>query len=282
MGVTRCASVYVLRGDVRLCVCWRCVCLCVHVGGGGKVVATGGSVGSVACVSTCCEPLCALVTLHAHTPATIPPPLFTNHHVPVDPASSSPPPPSLSPALRYLHSKHIAHCDLSLENVLVRQSTLEICVIDFGLAVATDGLGHSEELMRRPACGKMQYLAPEVCVHVCIRVCSRWLCSLAPQHAHTPSWRAVDVGFVAALAAQAYTRVHLNGFYLDYWSFAIMLWMKNTQGTCLPKNSTMWAPPRASTCLSTRGAVSSASPPLSLSLSPPPIPWPMRALQCPW
>lgn len=75
---------------------------------------------------------------------------------------SCPYPPFPCPALTYLHSKHIAHCDMSLENVLVRQSTMDICIIDYGLAVATDGLGHSEELMRRPACGKMNYLAPEV------------------------------------------------------------------------------------------------------------------------
>ena len=31
------------------------------------------------------------------------------------------------------------------------------------------------------------------------------------------------------LPRQVYTRVHLNGFYLDYWSFAIMIWMMHTR-----------------------------------------------------
>ena len=72
------------------------------------------------------------------------------------------PPPLCTAALTYLHSKHIAHCDLSLENVLVRPSTLQLCVIDFGLCVPTNGCGHSEDLMQRSAQGKLRYLAPEV------------------------------------------------------------------------------------------------------------------------
>ncbi len=70
--------------------------------------------------------------------------------------------------MEYIHSKHIAHCDLSLENVLVIPSTLTVCIIDFGLAVATDGMGHSEELFTRVGCGKANYLAPEVgCFSAC-------------------------------------------------------------------------------------------------------------------
>lgn len=71
-------------------------------------------------------------------------------------------------ALAYLHSKHIAHCDLSLENVLITRSNGRIKVIDFGLAVPTDGMGHSAELMARPpGAGKDNYLAPEV--QYCVR-----------------------------------------------------------------------------------------------------------------
>jgi serine/threonine protein kinase len=67
-----------------------------------------------------------------------------------------------TPALTYLHSKHIAHCDLSLENVVIRPSDLRLCILDFGLCVATNGAGHSEELLLRPPHGKAKYQAPEV------------------------------------------------------------------------------------------------------------------------
>jgi serine/threonine protein kinase len=71
--------------------------------------------------------------------------------------------------VQHLHSRGIAHCDLSLENILVIPSTLEIRVIDFGLAVPTDCHGHSAELFARPPlCGKPYYLAPEVCVRACL------------------------------------------------------------------------------------------------------------------
>jgi serine/threonine protein kinase len=73
---------------------------------------------------------------------------------------------SLSPpasAMTYMHSKHVAHCDLSLENVLVTASNFNVTIIDFGLGATTDGLGHSMELFgRRGGCGKANYLAPEV------------------------------------------------------------------------------------------------------------------------
>ena len=73
-----------------------------------------------------------------------------------------PPPPLCTAALTYLHSKHIAHCDLSLENVVIRPSDLRLCILDFGLCVATNGAGHSEELLLRPPHGKAKYQAPEV------------------------------------------------------------------------------------------------------------------------
>ena len=65
-------------------------------------------------------------------------------------------------AMTYMHSKHIAHCDLSLENVLITASNMNVRIIDFGLGAATDGLGHSAELFTRTGCGKPNYLAPEV------------------------------------------------------------------------------------------------------------------------
>jgi hypothetical protein len=74
------------------------------------------------------------------------------------PPTATPPP----AALAYVHSKHIAHCDMSLENVIIRRSDLRLCIIDFGLCVPTDGRGHSAEFATRPPCGKYPYMAPEV------------------------------------------------------------------------------------------------------------------------
>lgn len=33
--------------------------------------------------------------------------------------------------------------------------------------------------------------------------------------------------------AQVHSRENLNGFFVDYWSLAIMLWMMHTGGTCV-------------------------------------------------
>ncbi len=108
---------------------------------------------------------------------------FPERHHPIQPPL--PPPPRarshvpLLAALSYLHSKHIAHCDLSLENVLIIPSSKRIKIIDFGLAVATDGMGNSEDLLRRPGCGKPAYLAPEVrhWRRLRLRRCPALLCS---------------------------------------------------------------------------------------------------------
>ncbi len=62
-----------------------------------------------------------------------------------------------------MHGRHIAHCDISLENILVDRGAGAMCIIDFGLAVATDFVGSSVELSVRPASGKLYCMAPEVC-----------------------------------------------------------------------------------------------------------------------
>ncbi|KAF0682859.1 Aste57867_25046 [Aphanomyces stellatus] len=57
-------------------------------------------------------------------------------------------------AVQYMHSRGIAHCDLSLENVLVDAHGV-LKVSDFGLSMAI-------EKRRRHAVGKMFYMAPEM------------------------------------------------------------------------------------------------------------------------
>jgi serine/threonine protein kinase len=68
-------------------------------------------------------------------------------------------------AVRYLHSKRIAHCDISAENTMVVRSTegVELKVIDFGMAAPIDDAGNSEDLrLRNVFAGKPYYTGPEV------------------------------------------------------------------------------------------------------------------------
>ncbi|DAZ96260.1 TPA: hypothetical protein N0F65_012563 [Lagenidium giganteum] len=55
--------------------------------------------------------------------------------------------------VHFLHSHGIAHRDLSLENVLLRQNVAKLC--DFGLSTSTDRVCHEPV-------GKAYYMAPEV------------------------------------------------------------------------------------------------------------------------
>jgi len=70
-------------------------------------------------------------------------------------------------AVRYMHTKGIAHRDLKLENVLLQEERGEdICkVCDFGLAYRYEVDGSGKVLKGRPlmeTCGSKSYAAPEV------------------------------------------------------------------------------------------------------------------------
>lgn len=74
--------------------------------------------------------------------------------------------------LMHLHSRNLAHRDLSLENVLLHrlprgenEEQQYICkIIDFGMSVRllADGDGQALPIIPRGVCGKKNYMAPEV------------------------------------------------------------------------------------------------------------------------
>lgn len=107
-------------------------------------------------------------------------------------------------ALRYMHSLHIAHADLSCENVLVVRSRSEPprfpplgVVIDFGQALATDGEGRTPYLRDRVRTRKDNYLAPEL---------------LLPVPRPPP----------------------LTGFGIDSWAFAIVVYISHMRSVLWP------------------------------------------------
>ncbi len=67
--------------------------------------------------------------------------------------------------LALMQSKRIAHCDLSLENVMLT-TTGQVKVIDFALCVSAMPDGLSPELVARAAAGKAAYVSPEVCARL--------------------------------------------------------------------------------------------------------------------
>jgi Protein kinase domain len=64
--------------------------------------------------------------------------------------------------VKYIHSKHIAHRDISLENAMLSSSPLPntVKIIDFGLALMLDVLNSTRITGNRV--GKERYMAPEV------------------------------------------------------------------------------------------------------------------------
>jgi serine/threonine protein kinase len=59
--------------------------------------------------------------------------------------------------LKYLHTRHITHRDIKLENILIDPKTREIKLIDFGFCC------HAEEgVLLRVFCGTPSYMAPEI------------------------------------------------------------------------------------------------------------------------
>jgi serine/threonine protein kinase len=116
---------------------------------------------------------------------------------------------SLISVMAFLHSRHIAHADLSCENVLVVRSQttggVGVCLIDFGQAVGTDGMGFSATLATRVATKKDYYVAPEM---------------------HR---RVTTSGGAVAKA--------VNGFAVDAWALGIVLWMLHTRHPLFRKAS---------------------------------------------
>ena len=65
--------------------------------------------------------------------------------------------------VQHIHQSSIVHRDLSLENIMLTQNG--ICkIIDFGMAlkIPHNGAGHLLHIPRQVACGKKNYMAPEV------------------------------------------------------------------------------------------------------------------------
>lgn len=60
-------------------------------------------------------------------------------------------------AVKYLHSNHITHRDLKLENILIT-SNMEVKLTDFGLSK----LGLSDHEMMQTRCGTPMYVSPEI------------------------------------------------------------------------------------------------------------------------
>lgn len=64
-------------------------------------------------------------------------------------------------ALLYIHSNHIVHLDMSVENICLLQDQQTIKLIDFGLACLHPASPHGENINDYPLC--MDYMGP--CVH---------------------------------------------------------------------------------------------------------------------
>lgn len=65
----------------------------------------------------------------------------------------------IADGLDYCHKKMIAHRDLKMENICIIPETLEIKIIDFGLAYIFDDMS---ERFSPECCGTYEYCAPEV------------------------------------------------------------------------------------------------------------------------
>lgn len=63
--------------------------------------------------------------------------------------------------VHYLHSNHICHRDLKLENFLISKNSIKL--IDFGFAFRFDP---SKSLQRTRSCGSLNYAAPEIVLHL--------------------------------------------------------------------------------------------------------------------
>ena len=59
--------------------------------------------------------------------------------------------------IEYLHSIHICHRDIKLDNIMINQKTLEIKLIDFGFATKC-----SDRTRLKGKIGTPYYVAPEV------------------------------------------------------------------------------------------------------------------------
>ena len=62
----------------------------------------------------------------------------------------------IASCVAYLHSLHIFHRDLKLENIMINPITKNVKIIDFGLAT------HSDNMKWETICGSFEYLAPEI------------------------------------------------------------------------------------------------------------------------
>lgn len=65
--------------------------------------------------------------------------------------------------LQYLHDQGVVHRDMSLENLLVDQAGERCIIIDMGMCVLLDRPAHPHVWVHRQrACGKPNYMAPEI------------------------------------------------------------------------------------------------------------------------
>ena len=59
-------------------------------------------------------------------------------------------------AVYFLHKRHIAHCDIKLENILIDTAGyIKLC--EFGMAIQL-----KERKMLKKVCGTLLYMAPEI------------------------------------------------------------------------------------------------------------------------
>jgi serine/threonine protein kinase len=68
----------------------------------------------------------------------------------------------LCAVISFMQARLVAHCDLSLENVMIVARTRQVKVIDFALCVSASADGESPELVARAPAGKSAYISPEV------------------------------------------------------------------------------------------------------------------------